>query len=63
MYGEFVKAIRELYTLNLGVDTDDRLLRAQGAMFILMKNSEVLQDLLELEYEKRSANLPFVLEV
>lgn len=63
IYGEFVKAIKELYTLNLGVDTDDRLLRAQGAMFMLMKNSEVLQDLLKLEYEKRSADLPFVLEV
>ncbi|GAB4349076.1 MAG: hypothetical protein OHK0038_28080 [Flammeovirgaceae bacterium] len=61
MYDEFVKAIKELYKVNLGIDKDEKLLRAQGAMFLLMRNNENLKKMLKNEYEKQKDYLPFVL--
>lgn len=61
MHDEFVDAIRELYELDLGVEKEDRLLRAQGVMFSLMRNNPQLRDLLLSEYEKKKEYLPFVL--
>lgn len=61
MYDEFVKAIKELYKVNLGIDKDEKLLRAQGAMFLLMRNNENLKKMLKNEYEKQKDHLPFVL--
>lgn len=61
MYDEFVKAIKELYKVNLGIDKDEKLLRAQGAMFLLMRNNENLKKMLKSEYEKQKDYLPFVL--
>lgn len=63
MYGEFVKALKELYKVNLGVNDNERLLRAQGAMFLLMRNNESLKKMLQFEYEKNKAWLPFILKV
>ena len=62
MYDEFVKAIKELYKVNLGIDKNERLLRAQGAMCLLMKMNENLKDMLLKEYERNKDNLPFVLK-
>ncbi|WP_324720817.1 hypothetical protein [Salinimicrobium sp. HB62] len=62
MYNEFVAAIKELYKQELGVDREARLLRAQGAMFSLMRNNEQLREMLISEYEKRKHYLPFVLD-
>lgn len=61
MYDEFVKAIKELYKLNLGIDKNEKLLRAQGAMFLLMRNNENLKQMLKTEYEKQKDFLPFIL--
>lgn len=61
MYDEFVKAIKELYKVNLGIDKDEKLLRAQGAMFLLMRNNENLKRMLKSEYEKQKDYLPFIL--
>ncbi len=61
MYEEFVKSIKELYKVNLGIDKDEKLLRAQGAMFILMRNNENLKKMLMKEYEKNKEFLPFIL--
>ncbi len=61
MYDEFVKSIKELYKVNLGIDKDEKLLRAQGAMFILMRNNENLKKMLMKEYEKNKEFLPFIL--
>lgn len=61
MYNEFVAAIKELYRQDLGVDRDERLLRAQGAMFSLMRNNAQLRVMLISEYEKRKDYLPFVI--
>lgn len=63
MYDEFVKGIQELYMINLGIDNEDRLLRAQGAMYMFMRNNEKLRELLLHEYENKKEYLPFVLRV
>ena len=62
MYNEFVKGIKELYKINLGIENDDRLLRAQGAMYMIMRNNEKLKELLRSEYENKKHYLPFVLK-
>lgn len=62
MYDEFVISIKELYKVNLGVDKSERLLRAQGAMYFLMRNSENLKKMLRSEYELNKDILPFVLK-
>ncbi len=62
MYNEFVAAIRELYNQDLGVDRESRLLRAQGAMFSLMRNNEQLKKMLISEYESKKDYLPFVID-
>jgi hypothetical protein len=62
MYDEFVKAIKELYKVNLGIDKNEQLLRAQGAMFLLMRNNENLKKMLKSEYEKQKEFLPFILK-
>jgi hypothetical protein len=61
MYDEFVKSLKELYKVNLGIDKEERLLRAQGAMFLLMRNNENLKKMLKMEYEKQKKYLPFIL--
>jgi len=63
MYDEFVKGIKELYKINLGIENDDRLLRAQGAMYMFMKNNDKLREVLILEYKKKKKFLPFVIEM
>lgn len=60
LMAEMTKAVRELYTLNLGIDPAERLLRAQGALYILMRNNPVLQAMLKAEYAARAEYLPFV---
>lgn len=59
--GEFVSAIKELYTINLGIDEVEKLYRAQGAMFVIMKNNDKLRKMLQVEYEKQKEYLPFIL--
>ncbi|OZV68617.1 hypothetical protein [Winogradskyella aurantia] len=63
MYNEFVKGIKELYTLNLGMDNSEKLLRAQGAMFMFMRNNKKLSELLQTEYENKKGSLPFILKI
>ena len=63
MYDEFVKGILEVYKINLGVEDDEKLLRAQGAMYMFMRNNDKLKELLLFEYENKKGYLPFVLKV
>lgn len=62
MYQEFVQALQELYTVNFGSDPGERLLRAQGAMYMLMRRNENLQKMLKEEYQGYKEFLPFVLK-
>jgi len=59
---EFIEAVKELYTLNLGINKEEQLLRAQGATYILMRNNEALVRVLEVAYEKKKQFLPFILK-
>jgi len=61
IHNELENAIRELYKMNLGVDKEERLLRARGAVFMYMLHNQKLRDLLLYEYENKKEYLPFVL--
>ena len=61
MHNEFIKGMKELYKFNLGIDKDERLLRAQGAMYQYMRTNTNLKDLLLFEYQNKKQYLPFVL--
>lgn len=63
MYNELVKGIKEVYKINLGISNEEKLLRAQGAMYMFMRYNENLKELLVFEYEKNKGYLPFVLEI
>jgi hypothetical protein len=60
LYNEFGKSIQELYKLNLGIDNNEKLLRAQGALYMLMRLSPALHKTLEEEYKQNHSRLPFV---
>lgn len=62
LYGEFVQVVKKIYKVHLGIDEDERLLRAQGAMFLLMRENEPLREMLISEYEENKMDLPFVLK-
>ena len=62
MYNELVQVVEKLYNMNLGVDKNERLLRAQGAVYMQMFNNKNLRDMLLLEYERKKEYLPFVLQ-
>ncbi len=62
MLNEFKKGLTELYSIKLGTNNNDILLRAQGALFFIMKQNENLKKMLLYEYEKRKDYLPFVIK-
>lgn len=55
VYKEFAKIV----PLSMGIDRNDRLLRAQGAFFVLMYQNETLRNILKEAYEKDKEILPF----
>lgn len=61
MLKEMTVAVKELYALNFGIDPSARLLRAQGALYLLMRQNPALKAMLWEEYKVRAAYLPFVL--
>jgi len=62
MMNEMVKSAKQLYKINLGIDEHERLLRAQGAMYFLMRNDRSLEKMLRREYKANKKNLPFILK-
>ena len=62
MYDEFVNGIKEVYKMNLGLENEERIFRAQGAMYMFMRNNEKLKELLIYEYERKKKYLPFILK-
>lgn len=62
MFQEYKDALQEVNTLNLGLNKQDRLLRAQGALFMLMKMNPKLRALLRMEYENQKHMLHFYLK-
>lgn len=61
LHEEFIKAVNEVVKMNLGLDKQERLLRAQGALFMLMKLNPKLRQVLWTEYEKQKHMLHFYL--
>lgn len=59
---EFISSVQRLYALNLGIDDKDKLMRAQGGVYVLMSENEKLQDMLRFEYGRQKSYLPFVLK-
>ena len=57
----FTKAAKELYKVNMGIDEKERQLRAQGAMYFLMRENPVLREVLLYEYGLKAGYLPFVI--
>ena len=60
-YEELVSSLKQLYEINFGIDEKERLLRAQGAMYMLMYKNEKLRTALKNEYEAKKDILPFVM--
>lgn len=58
---EFKNQMKVLYDLNLGLNEEERLLRAQGAMFMLMKNNTRLNAMLATHYAQNINWLPFTI--
>ncbi|MEO0273162.1 MAG: hypothetical protein ABIM30_08770 [candidate division WOR-3 bacterium] len=63
VYSEFSSIIREISKVNLGIDQKERVLRAQGATYVLMSRSELLKKALLAEYARGANVLPFILMV
>lgn len=61
LYAYFIESVQNIYKINMGIDEKDRLLRAQGALFVQMIQYDKLKQLLEDEYQKNKDILPFVL--
>ncbi len=57
----FTAAAKELYKVNMGIDEKERQLRAQGAMYFLMRENPVLREVLLYEYGLKAGYLPFVI--
>lgn len=60
-YDDFIQSVHNVYKLNLGIDEQEQVLRAQGAIFVQMFQSIELQKLLLAEYERKKNILPFYL--
>lgn len=61
LHAVFIEAVNEVATMNLGLNKEERLLRAQGALFMLMKLNPKLRETLLSEYEKQQHMLHFYL--
>ena len=53
----------ELYKINLGIgiNNEEALLRAQGALYFLLRNNQDFKDFFTTEYEENKDLLPFVI--
>ena len=58
----FKANMKELYNNNLGIDKEERLLRAQGMMMAMMKNDPQLTGILATYYAKNMDHLPFSID-
>lgn len=61
IYNEFLENARFLYKLNLGTEKNEKILRAQGALYMLMFKNEALRKLITDSYQQRKKYMPFVL--
>jgi hypothetical protein len=62
IWADFTRSLQKLKKINFGVQEQERLLRAQGAMFMMMYNNTTLHQIIQKEYEKQQEYLPFILK-
>jgi hypothetical protein len=58
---EVVQVTKELYRINLGINRDERLLRAQGMLYALMFNNAALKKCLLDSYQSSKNELNFII--
>lgn len=56
---EIVKEFHKIVPLSMGVEKEERILRAQGALMVLMYQNESFKKALLKEYEDKKEILPF----
>lgn len=61
LQNEMIKAVKKLYSVNMGNNDEEKLLRAQGALFMLMFENEALRNCLRNAYSKNYSYMPFIL--
>lgn len=59
LYEDFANFVRAIYTFNLGTENNEKLLRAQGALFMAMRKNSKLKEMLIDEYSEKKDFLPF----
>lgn len=59
LHNELINVVKEISQLNLGLNDDERQLRAEGALYVLMKQNRKLREALWLEYEQQRHMLHF----
>ncbi len=61
LYDEYMKGLKQVASMNLGLDREERLLRAQGALYMFMKMNVKLREVFLYEYRKQRHLLHFLL--
>jgi hypothetical protein len=61
IYAQFHEKVKQLYSISLGTNNEEKLLRAQGAIYMLMMYNSSLPELLLDTYKSYESELPFVL--
>jgi len=60
---EIVKEFHKIVPLNMGIQKEERILRAQGALMVLMYQNESFKQALLKEYEEKKYILPFTINL
>ncbi|HUH26475.1 MAG TPA: hypothetical protein VLY87_07595 [Flavobacterium sp.] len=56
---EIINEFQKITPISIGIDTEERVLRAQGALYVLIYNNKVFRDVLMKNYEDNKTILPF----
>jgi len=60
---EIIKEFHKIVPLSMGIQKEERILRAQGALMVLMYQNESFKQALLKEYEDKKEILPFTIKV
>ncbi len=61
LHAELIETVKEIGKLNLGLNEEERQLRAEGVLYALMRQNLKLREALLVEYEKQKHMLHFYL--
>lgn len=57
----FIEGLKMLNTLHMGLDKEEKLFRAQGAIFMYMRNHPLVKEMVLESYKKSKVYLPFII--